>query len=555
MPQTTKSQFARTGLAMPVTSLMWPEGAPVMSAYADSAGAAWERDLGLAELAQSFTADQRYAPFIRKTLADLTTDPAVIGWRQAVLADFMGSPDLLARFKALLPQLADLSQGHNLLGGRRRSLLLETTDRLSELDLYLIVMQNLHTALQEANPASAALRGLRENLQTMIDDENFQALREELPELQRPLQSLASLTIGVNLDSQLRPTSALLLSINERPFGESRGLLERLLGAGTELNEVTGIAPLHHVPEDPEQRPLSALFQDLDRRVVQVAQPVAQALNRYVRLSAAPLAGLERELALYITAVELLRRLEARGVPLCRPEIAPAGDRVMRIEGLINVNLALRQSAPPVPSDAEFGDEARIGILTGPNSGGKTTYIQAVGLAQALFQAGLLLPARAARLSPVDAIFTHFPALETRQQGRLAEEAARLREIFQGATPLSLVLLNESLSSTTPTEALYLAQDVLAGLRVIGVRALYATHMTDLAARIPDIEAAAPGDSRLSSLIAGVTFTDDERPIPTFQIMRGEPLGRGYAHEIAHRHGISLEQIIELRDQNAIKKS
>jgi hypothetical protein len=468
-----------------------------------------------------------------------------------VLADFVRNPGLTERVAALLPRLADLREGRVFLGQRQRNLLLETADRLAELDLYTEVVQALYDALADAQLESDALTELRANLRVLLDDENFQALQRELPELRAPMEHIASLTIAVNLDVNLQPVSAVLLTINDRQIGETASLLERLIGGRNDENEETGLAPLHHLPRDPDARLLTPLFQDLDRLLTQVAQPVARALNRYVRTGTRSLSGLEFELAFFVSAVELMGRLEARGVTFCQPEIARPDERVIAIENLVNVNLALKEESAPVASQVDFNAEGRIAILTGPNSGGKTTYLRSVGLAQALFQAGLFIPAQHARMSPVETILTHFPALETRQQGRLAEEAERLREIFRQASAHSLVLLNETFSSTASGEALYLAQDILCGLRAIGLRAIYATHLTELAEQIDDIEKAINGDSKLFCLVAGIQLTDDGKARPTFQIKRGLPLGRSYAQEIARRYGISLEQILETHHNNA----
>lgn len=531
----------RTDLNIELNSLMFPAGKPSHP----PTGAAWEADLGLDELARALARDRRYLPFIRQTLATLTTDTAVIAWRQAVLADFIDNPRLVERVAALLPRLADLREGRILLGQQDRNLLLETADRLTELDQYTEIVAGLHEALQQADLRADALITLRANLRALLEDENFQALRLELPRLRAPMENIASLTVGINLDADLQPVSAVLLSINERQMGEAVSLLERLIGARSDEHDETGIAPLHFVPREPETRQLSPLFQDLDRLLTQVAQPVARALNRYVRTGTRALASIESELAFFISAVELTHKLARRGVPFCKPDIAPLNNRVSDIHHLVNIHLALRQEGSPVPSHVEFGDGGRIAVLTGPNSGGKTTYLRSVGLAQVLFQAGLFVPAERACMSPVDVILTHFPALETRQQGRLAEEAERLRDIFRQASPYSLVLLNETFSSTASGEALYLAHDILCGLRAIGLRAVYATHLTELADRLHIIEAAVEGASRLFCLVAGVQITGDGHAKPTFQINRGLPLGRSYAQEIAKRHGISLEQILD----------
>jgi DNA mismatch repair protein MutS len=535
----------RAELNIPAISLMWPETIP--AAVATSVG--WENDLGLDDLIQALAFDKNHQPFIRKTLTALNSDAEVIAWRQSVIADFIRNPNLGEKAAVILPRLAHLRQGTSLLGTRQRNLLLETADRIAELDSYVNIVQDLHDALADSKLDSTALVTLRDHLKVLLADEQFQALRHDLPELRAPLENIRSLTVGINLDVELRPSSATLLAINDHTVGAGFTLLERLIGISDDVDSESGIAPLHHLPRDADQRLLTPLFQDLDRILTQVAQPVARSLNRYVKVGSATLANLENELAFYVGAVRLMQRVSAKGIPFCAPEIAPMQERSIRIDDLTNISLALKQSSPTVPSQVDFDENGRIAILTGPNNGGKTTYLRGVGLAQVMFQAGLLIPARAARISPIDAIMTHFPALENRQEGRLAEESARLHTLFQQVTQYSLVLLNETFSSTSSGEAFYLARDILCGLRAVGVRAIYATHLTELAQQLNEIEATVNGDSKLFSLVAGIRLTDDGQTAPTFQITRSLPLGRSYAQEIARHHGISLEQILAMRAQ------
>lgn len=532
-------------LDIQLPSLMWPGEHPAIVPIQSS----WEHDLGLSDLVNALSPSNRYTAYIRQTLAALVSDTQVIIWRQAVVADFVANPRLVEHASNLLPRLAGLGARNELLGKRQRNLLLETADHLAELEAYVQIVRELHTALHEAALTSQALLQVRDRLAELMSNPDFDRLSRELPELRAPLERIASLTIGINLDLELRPLSAVLLAINEQPLSGPHSWLERVIGSWNPNGDqpTPGLAPLHQSPELMEHRVLSPLFQDLDRLLTQTAQPVAKALARYARTGSGSLTHLEYELAFFASAARLIKRLENHGITCCQPEIAPPNDRMIIIEGLLNIALTIRDSAKPVPSDIEFGPTGRIAILTGPNSGGKTTFLRSVGLAQVMFQAGLFLPARKARLSPVDALLTHFPALESRQEGRLAEEAARLREVFQRATSRSLVLLNETFSSTSSGEALYLAQDILSGLRVIGARAIYATHLIELAECISDIEAAIEGDCHLFSLVAGIQMSENGDMLPTYQIMRGQPLGRSYAREIARRHGISLEQILEKR--------
>ena len=109
-------------------------------------------------------------------------------------------------------------------------------------------------------------------------------------------------------------------------------------------------------------------------------------------------------------------------------------ERVCELQEAYNLNLALHQMAHAgdaagiVTNDVHLGDDGRIGILTGPNQGGKTTYTQMVGLCQILAQTGLWVPAARARISPVDNIYTHYPVEEqvAKGTGRFGDEAQRL---------------------------------------------------------------------------------------------------------------------------------
>src|SRR5207237_5196534 len=176
----------------------------------------------------------------------------------------------------------------------------------------------------------------------------------------------------------------------------------------------------------------------------------------------------------------------------CQPEIASVDERLTELDDAYDPGLALRllggaEDVGVVPNPVRFdATSARVWVLSGPNRSGKTTFTRALGLAHVLAQAGLHVPARSARLAPVDAIHTHFPSREAARpgMGRLDEEAERLAAIFQQATPHSLVLLNEALAGTSSFEALDLASGAVRGLRVLGSRAVYVTHLHELAAAV-----------------------------------------------------------------------
>jgi len=295
---------------------------------------------------------------------------------------------------------------------------------------------------------------------------------------------------------------------------------------------------------------------------------IAEQLRQYASLHGKLFLNLRQALIFYLGAVRFIQRFERQGLPMCRPQIAPAGERRCEVQDSYNVHLVLRhpqadgESEPAIiTNDIRIGPQGHILILTGPNRGGKTTYMQGVGVAHLLAQAGCYVPGRAALISPLDHLFTHFPLEEKPESdaGRFGEEAIRLGKIFEQVTWESLVLLNESLSSTSFSESLYLAQDLVLILRRIGARAIYATHLHELANRVDELNASVPGDSKIVSVVASPVDTAAQSGADgvrrSYKLEIRPPLGQSYAREIAKRYGISYEQLVSaLAERGVISK-
>ena len=150
-------------------------------------------------------------------------------------------------------------------------------------------------------------------------------------------------------------------------------------------------------------------------------------------------------------------------LPVCRPQFIPREHKKFIASGIYDLSLALHLaskqefSLDAIVKNDVFMDSERglIFIVTGPNQGGKTTYLRAVGLVQLLAQAGILVPAESAVISPVDRIFTHFASAEQTDddRGRLEEGGwSAWRQIMQEISGDSLLLMNESFSSTNAHE-------------------------------------------------------------------------------------------------------
>lgn len=540
-------------------SLLWPAHAPRTTYPLPPATI---RDLGVETILRALSDDKPSQQKVRDVLLNLTSDTAVIRYRQEVLADLWDNPLLADKLEELLPFITTLDAYRSAVD-RPRTTLEEVSWRLGELEQFATCVAELADMFGRVGSQLQAegWQALRQLVVQTATDPTFVHLRQALPDLLRQIRTKASITIGVNLDGRLRPEAATLLSVNEHKFTSS-SFLDKLLGKGGH----PALGPLHTVPpietagmskewDGREVNPLMVpLFKDLAKVLETISKPIAKALGHYVSLESTFLAAVSGEIAYYLAAVRLMRQLAGRGLPLCRPEIAPFEERVCHIQRGYNLNLALQSGAGEmVGNEVAMGEDGRIFILTGPNQGGKTTYTQMVGLCQLLAQAGLWLPAEQARLSAVDAIYTHYPIEENLAlgTGRFGDEAQRLSDIFAKATRHSLLLFNEPLASTSPSEGVYLAQDVVRILRRMGVRTIFGTHLHELAASIDLLNEETAGDSLVVSLVASpmVAGEDDQR---TYRVVRGQPLGRSYAQQIAARYGISYAQLSEMLHKRGV---
>ena len=139
-----------------------------------------------------------------------------------------------------------------------------------------------------------------------------------------------------------------------------------------------------------------------------------------------------------------------------------------------------------VPNDAYLDDGAhRIQLLTGPNMGGKSTYLRQVALITIMAQMGSFVPAESARIGVVDRIFTRVGASDNLARGAstFLVEMQETANILHNATPESLVILDEVGRGTSTYDGLALAWAVVEYLEQqadVAPRALFATHYHEL---------------------------------------------------------------------------
>ncbi|HZI63854.1 MAG TPA: DNA mismatch repair protein MutS [Thermoanaerobaculia bacterium] len=176
-----------------------------------------------------------------------------------------------------------------------------------------------------------------------------------------------------------------------------------------------------------------------------------------------------------------------------RPRVTAAGGPIVIRDGRHPV-LERAASEPFVPNDTELdGEGAQIVVLTGPNMGGKSTYLRQVALIVLMAQAGSFVPAAAAEIGAVDRIFTRVGASDdlARGESTFMVEMIETANILRHATPESLVILDEVGRGTATFDGLSLAWAIVEHLHEHGrPKTLFATHyheLTELAALLPRV--------------------------------------------------------------------
>ncbi|HVF36286.1 MAG TPA: DNA mismatch repair protein MutS [Candidatus Saccharimonadia bacterium] len=202
-----------------------------------------------------------------------------------------------------------------------------------------------------------------------------------------------------------------------------------------------------------------------------------------------PLRAAADGLALLDTLANLAERADV--LDWRRPELdAAAGIEIRR--GRHPVVESVR-SEPFEPNDCVLGESRRMLVITGPNMGGKSTYMRQVALIVLLAHIGSWVPAEMARIGPVDRIYTRIGAGDDLARGHstFMVEMAETANILHNATPASLVLMDEIGRGTSTYDGLALAKSTAIELATHNrALTLFATHyfeLTALAERYPGI--------------------------------------------------------------------
>jgi hypothetical protein len=466
------------------------------------------QDLELMTLWNTMAAgDEFLFEMAKRAILSPLTDPDAIIYRQQVLTDCLGHPEIVRQLYALA---VEALESERKVGGLwfRSSPDSILNRSVQVLKLHVDVLKRLRQIADEqvADFRSEGFTRFFTMLREELADDYLQAVEHHL----RTLEFKRGVFESAELAKGLKGRQYMVRTPREQRWTER-------LPFGNRSDSYSFTIP----PRD--ENGFKSLEEIRGKGINLVANSVAQSADHVKSF----FSMLRLELAFYLGCINLHDRLVAKQEPVCLPQPLAAGQLTLTAEGIYDVCLTLHLENPAVGNEVN-ADGKLLVMITGANQGGKSTLLRSLGLAQLMMQAGMFAGARSFRAGVVNGLFTHYKREEdaAMEGGKLDEELARMSEIAGQITRHSILLCNESFASTNEREGSEIARQVVRALLSRQIRVLFVTHMYDLA---HSLYTQPPGDALF--LRAG-RQPDGRR---TFKLAQGEPLPTSYGKDSYQR--------------------
>jgi DNA mismatch repair protein MutS len=415
-----------------------------------------------------------------------------------------------------------------------------------------------------ARLTSARLQALHAALDQMTD------LRDRIEKTivpEPPLSFADGGVIAAGIDRDLdelrelsRNSKAVLAQIEQRERGRTG-----ISSLKVKFNSVFGYyievskSNLHLVPQDydrkqtlvgaerfttPELKEYEAKILDAQEKIVEIERRLFTDLRTGIAAEAKRI----RQTALALAEVDVLGSLAhvAALRNYCRPLFIEKSGELEIIEGrhpVIEQQELAGGSERFVPNDLYLNDTTHnILLLTGPNMGGKSTYLRQTALIVILAQMGSFVPARSAKLSVVDRVFTRIGASDNLARGRstFMVEMTETAAILHTATARSFILLDEVGRGTATYDGLAIAWAAVEYLHGrVRAKTLFATHYFELTELAEQLEGVKNYHVSVKETGGGIVF-----------LRRVEPgaADRSYGIEVAKLAGLPNEVVERARE-------
>ncbi|MBQ8403094.1 MAG: hypothetical protein IJX55_01545 [Clostridia bacterium] len=470
----------------------------------------------------------------------LTQDKYIILQRQAVFKTLCENTEFADFLENLLEKLENLIA---LKSNNKKYMLRESGNNeraFSEFRELLLFTECVDTVLQGKDKfaninLSTGFAEMFERTEGIAESIWYKNAKIYIERVAEELKNIKSVCLGVNLDASLCVKEFGLVSLNSEYY-KTNSFFDKMFAKNVGNKEYICIAPISGEASSYTGYSLdvfnSGLYKAISAVLGGTVRKMRKRLYDILCDNTAFLTGYYADIKFISASYRYILSMKACGLPLCFPEISEE----YAIEGIYNPNFAGNiKSRDIVKNDFSFDENGQIYILTGANSGGKTAFLRSVGISQVLFQLGLPIAAKSAKMQIFSNIFSHFSSqIRDINGGRFENECKAIMNFYKDITSDSLLLLDEMFSTTSSFEGTIVATHMLERFAKIGCKCIYTTHMHDLAYKIDELNAKKGIRSRLDSLSAQVLGE-----FCTYKILRKRETYGSLAEAICRKYGFA----------------
>ncbi|HEY5428709.1 MAG TPA: hypothetical protein VIK04_06285 [Solirubrobacteraceae bacterium] len=480
-------------------------------------------DLHLDEIVRAATSsrsEHELAALFQRQLPDVDA----VAYRHEVLRDLSADPGraVVQRFSERMGVTRrNLAAAESLRYGREKERWFVEAARV-----YCDAANVLATALTAIDLGSEGLRRVRDYVADYVASEPFQTLR-------RDAERLAGRLAAIRYLLELKGLQVRVLSYEERPeiSSEVAATFSKFAQGAVRSyrREFKDWGGANHVD--------ARIMEGVAGLYPEVFGEQEAFCKQHADFPDAIVLRLDLELQFYLSYLELIEPLQAAGLRFALPAVS-GETKELDAAGVFDLALALKlvpRNKKVVCNDVSMDGPERAIVVTGPNSGGKTTLARAFGQLHYLAALGLPVPASSARLFLADHVFTHFEREEdiATLRGNFEDELFRIHGVLEQATADSVIVINEAFGSTTSHDAALVGTAVLERILKLDALCIFVTFVDDLAAL---------GESVVSMM----SLVDPCDPaIRTYRVVRKPTDGLAYAAAIAAKHRLSYETLKE----------
>lgn len=467
----------------------------------------------------------------------LCQDEETLLYRQSIIKDFLRLPGLLEELEQQLKAF-----------GRFRFRFDQKTKGVQSLyyliELLLVVeasvdcLYGLQQILSYYDIQSEGLMALKKSVEEMMHQPTFKKMEEDRKSIRYILKQINSVEVAINMTTGMRPYGAQVTKVNTYSYRYPKAF-RQVADALEQTHTYLGHQTKHYVPVFPVEQISLDLLEEIEFALKEHKETIKKFIDLYNKIESAPFLKLHEEITFYSGGVTFFGNLQKKKLPCCYPEFVMEGDLVLKAEGAVNIALLEHWLNTDMANELVANDcqinQGHIILLTGPNSGGKTTFTQMLGQLKVLGQIGFPVPAQSVKMTISDKVVTHFPMIEQMSvdYGRFGRACHDFRDAFALMTDKSLLLMNESFAGTSHLESLEIASQVLSALSKKKFTVLYNTHLHELFDHCKEL-------TPIKSWTAGAADEGN-----AFTIHEGHPKGYSRGLEVARENGVSYEQLVQ----------